>query len=78
MTPDQAAQRQASATNCQADLLRELQASHQIIRNMLGLLSVSQKAVLAERNARDGVDGEGTTRYHERAAVIARATGSAA
>lgn len=78
MTPDQASLRQAAATNCSADLLRELQHAHRIIQNGLQLMSVTQKDVWAERNARDGVDGEGTTRYHERAAVIARATGSAA
>ena len=77
MTPDQAAVRQAIQANCNTELLRELQAAHRIIRNTLGLLSVSQKAVLAERNARDGVDGEGTTRYHERKAVIERAGGVA-
>ncbi|WP_367394547.1 hypothetical protein [Cupriavidus sp. Agwp_2] len=75
MTPDQAAIRQAVLDNSRAELLNELKAAHQIIRNMLGLLSVCQKSVLAERNAHDGVDGEGTTRYHERAAVIRRAGG---
>ncbi|EYS89544.1 hypothetical protein CF68_33230 [Cupriavidus sp. SK-4] len=77
MTPDQAAIRQATAANVQAELVRELQAAHQIIRNMLGLLSVSQKAVLAQRNALDDVDGEGITRANERAAVIKRAGGVA-
>ena len=77
MTPDQAAIRQALLDNSRAELLRELQASHRIIRNMLGLLSVSQVAVLAERNARDLVDGEGITRANEREAVIRRAGGVA-
>ncbi|WP_454710984.1 hypothetical protein [Cupriavidus nantongensis] len=77
MTPDQAAIRQAVLDNSRAELLRELQASHRIIRNMLGLLSVSQAQVLAERNARDGVDGEGITRANEREAVIRRAGGQA-
>jgi hypothetical protein len=77
MTPDQAAVRQALLDNSRAELLRELQASHRIIRNMLGLLSVSQKAVLAQRNARDDVDGEGITRANEREAVIMRAGGVA-
>lgn len=40
-------------------------------------LSVNQKMVLAERNARHGVDGERTTRAHEREAVICRAEGEA-
>lgn len=78
MTAEQAALRQAAADNSRAELLRELVAADLIIRNMLGLLSVSQKMVLAERNARAGVGGEGTTRYRERAAVIARAGGAAA
>lgn len=78
MTPDQASLRQAAATNCQADLLRELQHAHRIIQNGLQIMSVLQKSVWAERNAHDGVDGEGTTRFHERAAVLAKATGSAA
>ena len=77
MTADQAAARQAVLDNSRAELLRELQAAHQIIRNMLCLLSVSQKAVLAQRNARDDVDGEGITRAHEREAVIKRAGGVA-
>lgn len=73
MTPDQAAVRKALADNSRAELLRELESAHLIIRTMLGLLSVTQKMVLAERNARAGVDGEGATRYHEREAAIARA-----
>lgn len=77
MTPDQAAIRQAVLDNSRAELLRELQASHRIISNMLGLLSISQVAVLAERNARDQVDGEGITRSNEREAVIRRAGGQA-
>jgi len=77
MTPDQAAARQAVLDNSRAELLRELQASHRIIRNMLGLLSVSQKLVLAERNARDGLTGNEVTRTHEREAVINRAGGMA-
>ena len=77
MTPDQAAIRQAVLDNSRAELLRELQASHRIIRNMLGLLSINQVAVLAERNALDQVDGEGITRANEREAVIRRAGGAA-
>ncbi len=77
MTPDQAAVRQAIAANQQAELLRELQASDRIIRNMLGLLSVSQRLVLAERNARDGLNGSEVTRANEREAVIKRAGGVA-
>lgn len=78
MTPVQAAQRQAALTNDIAELLNELQYAHRIIQNGLQIMSTLQKSVWAERNAHDGVDGEGTTRFHERAAVIARAIGSAA
>lgn len=77
MTPDQAAIRQAIAANAQAELVRELQAAHLIIRNALSLMSTSQKMVWGERNARDLVDGEGITRAHEREAVIKRARGAA-
>ncbi|HBD35944.1 hypothetical protein [Cupriavidus sp. UBA2534] len=78
MTPDQASLRQAVLANRNEELLRELQHAHRIIQNGLQIMSVTQTSVWGERNARDGVDGEGTTRYHERAAVLARATGSAA
>lgn len=63
--------------NSRAELLRELEASDRIIHNMLGLLSVSQKLVLAERNARDGITGH-ITRANERAAVLSKAAGGAA
>lgn len=78
MTPTQAAIRQAAADSSRAELLRELQAAHLIIRNALNLMSTSQKMVWGERNARDGVDGDGITRAFEREAVIARVTGAAA
>jgi len=57
------------------ELLTELQAAHQIIRNALAVMSTKQKLEWGRRNARDGVEGEGVTRANERAAVIARATG---
>jgi len=73
MTPDHAAQRQAAAANCSADLLRELKHAHQIIQNALNLMTIDQKFHWCEANARDGVDGDGITRYHERETVIKRA-----
>ncbi len=76
MTPTQAAIRQAVADSSRAELLRELQAAHLIIRNALNLMSTSQKMVWGERNARDMVNGEGITRANEREAAIARATGA--
>ena len=55
------------------ELLTELRAAHQIILNALALMTPEQKAVWAQANDRDGVIGEGTTRFHERAAAIAKA-----
>lgn len=58
------------------ELLAELKKAHQIIRNTLAVMTTEQKVQWAELNAADGVDGEGITRAHERAAVIAKATGA--
>lgn len=68
-----------SAPNLMAaspDLLRELCAAHQIIRNALAVMTVEQKAEWGRLNERDGVDGEGITRANEREAVIAKAGGA--
>lgn len=78
MTPVQAAARQAAQQNIRQDLVRELGLAHEIIRTGLSIMTPEQRAKWAERNALAGIDGEGATRYHERAAVIARAVGSAA
>ncbi len=66
--------RLASTTN----QLAELEAAHRIIRNALAVMTTAQKAEWGRLNARDGVDGEGITRAHEREAVIAQAKGGAA
>ena len=58
------------------ELLRELQAAHQIIRNALAVMTVEQKEEWGRLNERDGVDGEGVTRANEREAVIAKAGGA--
>lgn len=58
------------------DLLRELRAAHQIIRNALAVMTVEQKKEWGRLNERDGVDGEGITRANEREAVIAKAGGA--
>lgn len=55
------------------ELLSELEAAHKIIQNALNIMTVTQKAEWAARNDRDGVIDEGTTRYHERKAVIIEA-----
>lgn len=51
-----------------ADLLRELEAAHQIIRNALNLMTDAQKMKWAKANS-DLIES-GMTRFHERAAVI--------
>jgi len=56
-------------------LLEELRAAHQIIRNALQIMTTPQKNEWARANARDGVDGDGATRAHERDAAINRASG---
>lgn len=78
LTTDQACTRQAALENRNAELLRELQHADRIIRNALNIMSVSQKTVWAERNAHDGVDGEGVTRANERLVVLAAAARSVA
>lgn len=60
------------------DLLAELQHAHQIILNAVAVMTPEQLSAWAQENERDGCDGDGATRYHERAEVIARATWSKA
>jgi len=52
------------------NLLTELQAAHQIIRNALNIMNPRQKAKWGEVNAKSGVEGEGVTRANEREAAI--------
>ncbi|KVD66870.1 hypothetical protein WI87_29845 [Burkholderia ubonensis] len=56
------------------ELLHELQCAHQIIKNALNIMTTDQQVACGDMNARDGVDGEGVTRSHERGALIARST----
>lgn len=73
------AERHARATTggkLTADLLRELQLAHEIVRNALSLMTPAQRTDWALLNVASGNDSEGTTRFHERAAVIARAMGA--
>lgn len=67
---------EAAAQPASPELLRELQAAHQIIRNALAVMTVEQKEEWGRLNERDGVDGEGVTRANEREAVIAKAGGA--
>lgn len=55
------------------ELLTELKAAHQIIKNALSVMTIEQKAEWGRLNERDGVEGEGVTRANERAAVISKA-----
>ena len=55
------------------DLLHELEAAHRIIRNALNLMTPAQKRRWGDKNAADGVDGEGITRANEREKVLAAA-----
>lgn len=60
------------------NLLTELQAAHQIIRNGLNIMTTQQKSKWGELNAKSGVEGEGVTRANEREAVIQEALSVAA
>ena len=57
------------------ELITELKAAHQIIRNALNIMTLEQKLEWAARNEKDGVTGEGDTRANERESAIAKATG---
>ena len=57
------------------DLLNELRAAHQIIRNALNLMTLDQKLEWASANEAGDVSGEGATRANEREAAIKKATG---
>lgn len=60
----------------EAELLAELHYAHQIIRNALNIMQPWQQSAWAGKNAKDGVDGEGTTRANERLAVMEKAAQS--
>lgn len=57
------------------ELLAELRAAHQIIKNALAIMTVEQKQQWGCMNERDSVDGEGVTRANERLAAIQKAEG---
>lgn len=61
-----------------AELTTELGVAHQIIHNVMELLTPMQRTELARRNAHDGVSGAEIDRAAEREAVIRRATMEAA
>lgn len=74
--------REANATLIAAapELLAELRSAHQIIKVMLSCMTITQKLDAADKVERLGLIGPsgGTTRFHEREDLIAKATGSAA
>ncbi|TFW13278.1 hypothetical protein E4L98_29185 [Duganella callida] len=57
-----------------AALLTELHHSDYIIKTILRAMTVQQQARVGAELERAGIAGEGMTRHHERAAVIAAAT----
>jgi len=57
----------------QNELLAELKAAHQIIRNALSLMTPAQKRKWTGMNDAAGLIEQGTTRANEREAVIERA-----
>ncbi|MBF6987217.1 hypothetical protein [Cupriavidus sp. IK-TO18] len=76
MTRDQAVARQAAHENLHRELLHELQLAHRFIQNALQIMTPKQKSEWAARNILSGNDSDGTTRFHERDAVITKATES--
>lgn len=73
-TPSAAARTPSPITN----LLAELHHADHIIKTMLRAMSVQQQARVGAQLEAAGVAGEGMTRHHERAAVIAAATAAPA
>lgn len=59
-----------------ADLLNELHIAHLIINNALSLMTSEQKNDWAILNRRDDLIEFGTTRAHERDAVVVAARGA--
>jgi len=59
-------------------LLAELRHADHIIKTMLNAMTVQQQARVGAKLEADGVAGEGMTRHHERAAVIAAAAPASA
>ena len=58
-----------------AELLKELKAAHQIIRNALNVMTMEQKTKWTELNNAQGLVDFGATWANERELVIAKATG---
>jgi hypothetical protein len=59
------------------ELLAELQMAHQLLQLALKHMGGERQSLFAAESERAGLGVDGATRYHERAAVIAKALGSA-
>lgn len=70
-------EREQAALSAIADLISELQKAHQIILIALNTLPPGAKRTFEQKVIGAGLDGEGTTRFHERRAALARVGGAA-
>lgn len=61
-----------------ANLVAELRHADHIINTMLNAMTVHQQARVGAKLEADGMAGEGMTRHHERAAVLAAAAPASA
>ena len=59
------------------ELLAELQAAHKLLQLALKHMGGERQSLFAAESDRLGLGTDGATRYHERAAVLAKATGAA-
>lgn len=60
------------------ELLSELQMAHRLLMLALKHMGGERQSLFAAESEREGLGTDGATRYHERAAVIAKATGASA
>lgn len=59
------------------DLLTELEAAHRLLSLALGCMTTAGQAKFARQSEIAGLGADGASRHHERAAVLAKATGAA-
>ncbi|MBR8435241.1 hypothetical protein KDW37_31270 [Burkholderia cenocepacia] len=65
--------RQIHLLHCERGMAQaELELAHQIILNALQLMTTEQQVAWARLNEENARSDKGGTRYHERAALIAR------
>ena len=60
------------------ELLDELQKAHRLLQIALKHMGGERQSLFAAESEREGLGTEGATRHHERAAVLAKATGAEA